>query len=93
MVSGIHLRQKVLQFVKERNGIRLPHLIKELYCSPPASIPTVLKYSTLVETINGIDKKILTQFITDANSFLVRCGLGPKSLIKYTNVVSLDTES
>ena len=59
-VNGITLRQKVIQFIKERDGVRIPYLIKELFCSPPATLPLVLDYATITESISGADQKILT---------------------------------
>ena len=90
-INGTTLRQKLLQFVKERDGVRLPHLVKEVYCSPAADISTVMDYATVMETVNGIDQKVLSQFVTDAKNF--EAALAPQKIIKYSNVISLETES
>ena len=50
----------MLQYVKERDGVRLPHIVKEVQCSPPGSLATMMDYSTVTETVNGFEQKILT---------------------------------
>jgi hypothetical protein len=59
-VNGIHLQQRKLEFLIERDGMRIPHTLKELLCSPPAHISTVMDYVSLTETVNGLEQKILT---------------------------------
>jgi hypothetical protein len=59
-VNGINLQQRKLEFLIERDGMRIPHTLKELLCSPPAHIPTVMDYVSLTETVNGLEQKILT---------------------------------
>ena len=90
-INGITLKQKLLQFVKERDGIRLPHLIKEVFCSPPASLSTVLDYATLLETVNGIDQKILTQFVVDAATF--EGNMAPSKIMRFENTIRMDIQS
>ena len=48
-----------------------------------------MDYATLTETVNGLDQKILTQFIADAANF--EAALVPHMIIRYENVVALDT--
>ena len=59
-VGGITLEFSVLNFMKERDGVRLPHLVKQIECFPPCSIDLLLEHSTLKETINDEDQWILT---------------------------------
>ena len=90
-INGITLRQKVINIIKERDGVRLPLVVKELFCSPPSTIPLVLDYATISESLGDAERKILSQFISDANSF--EGALAAQRIIKYENCVKFDTES
>ena len=43
--------------------------MKEVLCSPPCTFPTIMDYATITETVNGVEQKILTQFVADAANF------------------------
>ncbi len=78
--------------VKEMDGVRLPITVKEVFCSPPSSIPLVLDYATITETLGDKDERqILSQFISDANSF--EGALSAQRIIKYENSMVYDPET
>lgn len=69
-VDGVSLRQTQITLAKEVDGVRVPMRLKEVLCSPPGSLPLVLDYATISETLGeNNERKILSQFISDANSF------------------------
>ena len=91
-INGVTLRQKVINLIKERDGVRLPCLIKELFCSPPCTLPLALDYATITETLGPEnERKLLSQFISDANSF--QGPLSAQRLVKYENSVRFDPAS
>ena len=72
--------------------MRIPHTLKEVICSPPAHISTVMDYVTLTETVNGLEQKILTQFVLDAARF-EPSKLAPNLIVSLENIVATDTTS
>ena len=37
-INGITFRFRFIHFMKERDGIRIPHMVKQIFCSPASSI-------------------------------------------------------
>jgi hypothetical protein len=53
-IDGTTLRFRMVSFVKEKEGIRMPHLLKQIFCSPPAQIQMIQQYANLTESmLNG----------------------------------------
>ena len=49
-----------------------------------------MDYVSLTETVNGIEQKILSQFVTDAARF-EPSNLAPKLIVSFENIVAADT--
>ena len=90
LVNGCRIRQKTLETIKEKDGVRMPHLVKEVTCDPPCDIDTVKDFVKLKEIgSSGEEKALLSQFLKDAKEKNVDV----KKLIKYQNEVTFDSES
>lgn len=53
LVNGVRIRQKSLETIKEKDGVRMPHVVKEVTCDPPCDIETLKNYSLLKESVGG----------------------------------------
>lgn len=82
------MRFRLINFIKEKDGVSMPHFHKQIFCSPPAPVDTVRNNSTVWETIGGYDQKVLTQFLEDANKFEDK--YAPNRIWRFENVISLD---
>jgi len=60
LINGIKFRFRFIHLMKERDGIRIPHIIKQIFCSPGSSIQLLQDNSTLKESINEVDSLVLT---------------------------------
>jgi gamma-glutamyl-gamma-aminobutyrate hydrolase PuuD len=55
-VEGHRIRFRIINYSKERDGIRIPHLHKQIFCSPAAPIELLRNNSKdLWETVGGYD--------------------------------------
>lgn len=59
-INGITFRFRFVHVMKERDGIRIPHIIKQVFCHPGSSIELLQENATLKESINEIDSTVLT---------------------------------
>lgn len=59
-INGITLSHTIIQVIMERDGTHMSHIVKDVMCSPPATLPTIMDYCTVGETVDGIDRKILS---------------------------------
>ena len=90
LVNGSRIRQKTLETIKEKDGVRMPHLVKEITCDPPCDLKTVRDFVKMRElTESGGEKALLSQFLKDAKDK----NIDAKKLIKYQNEVIYDSES
>ena len=51
-VDGKTLRFRSIDLMKEKNGVKMPHQVNQIHCSPPAPIELVKEHSTIKERIN-----------------------------------------
>lgn len=87
-VEGILMKEKEILSVREKDGMTIPHHVKMLICEPAATIKMVLDNSLIKETLNGVDSKILTQFLSDSKRFEAK--YKPEKILKYENTIQID---
>ena len=55
-VDGHIIKFRKVTYVKERDGIRLPHVHKQIFCTPPAPLDLVMNHSThITEVVGGVE--------------------------------------
>jgi len=90
-MNGITFRFRTINFLKEKDGIRIPHKVKQIICSPASSIQLLQDNSTIFESVNGIDNRVLTQFFSDSNKFGAE--YAPNKILRYENEIDVDQNS
>jgi len=48
-----------------------------------------MDYTTVTETVNGFEQKVLTQFVADASRFSP-ASLAPQMILRFENIVGYD---
>ena len=76
---------------KEKDGISMPHIVKQINCSSGCDIDLLQKHAVLYETLHGVDQTVLTQFLMDSKNF--ESNMKPVKLNRYENVISVEPES
>ena len=68
-VGEYTLNFRIINYIKEKDGIRIPHIIKQVFCNPAVSVECLRDNCIFKETINDEERRVLTQFLDDANIF------------------------
>lgn len=90
MIDGKRIAIKTLETTKERDGVKVPHVLREVTCDPPCDLKLVQDYVQLKETIGqNKDLRFLDQFLNDCNAK----NLAPKKIVKYQNEIVHDSKS
>lgn len=89
IVNGVRIKQKQLESIKEKNGVKMPHTVKEVTCDPPCDLDTLKKYSQMKESVGDKEQELLSQFLQDAKEKNIE----PQKIYKYLNEVNYDTET
>jgi hypothetical protein len=66
VIDGKKLTIRTLETTKEKDGVRIPHILREITCEPEMDLETVRKYAKLRENIGGPAQPILARFLEDA---------------------------
>jgi len=51
-IDNHRIKWRTLDYLQERDGVRVPHIVKQIFCNPPAPIELLQKNINLKETIN-----------------------------------------
>lgn len=90
-INGITFRFRTIEFFKERDGIRIPHTIRQIFCNPASPIDLLQENSKFKEIENDVENKVLTQFLCDQKHF------GDKyeasKIWRYENEIDVDSFS
>ncbi len=80
---------KLIDQTKEKDGVVLPHIVRQIDCNPAAPM-NILKENALFEESldEGMSQRLLTQFENDTKN--VQENQKPKSIIKYVNSIMTD---
>ena len=41
MIDGHHMKFRTIDFVRYKDGVELPHMIKQIYSNPPAPVKLI----------------------------------------------------
>lgn len=52
-MNGTRIIYKTLEYTKERDGVKIPHVIREVVCDPPCNLDTIRDYIQFKEQIGG----------------------------------------
>jgi hypothetical protein len=85
-IGRYRILYKMIDQTKEKDGVELPHIVRQIDCNPAAPI-NILKENTLFEEFvdQGLTNKILHQFEEDTKN--VPENEKPHRIIKYVNSV------
>ena len=51
----------MVNYTKEKDGVKMPHIHKQIVADPPAPIELITSHSELVwETVGGYDQRVMT---------------------------------
>ena len=90
VIDGKRITVKTLESTKEKDGVKFPHVLKEVTCDPPCDMKTLQDFVQLRETIgSGHDQGFLQQFLHDAQAK----NMAPERLVKYQNEVLHDSNT
>ena len=57
------MKFRIITYSKERDGVTIPFLLKQIICTPPCNPEMFIEHSgELNETISGDEFKVLTRF-------------------------------
>jgi hypothetical protein len=59
-VDGKRIRYKTLETTKEKDGVKIPHVVKEIVCDPPCDIETLKNYIQFKEQAGTEEQAIFT---------------------------------
>ena len=77
--------------MKERDGVHLPFVQKQIICNPGAPLELVIEHAgTITETVAGQEQRVLTRFLSDSSRF--NKDQKPAKLLKFENIVSLNAD-
>lgn len=76
---------KFIEQTKEKDGLILPHIVRQIDCSPAAPIDLLMENSPYEEELDSGKKRILSQFISDTNN--VPDYQKPRRIIKFVNSI------
>ena len=77
---------KLIDQTKERDGVSLPHNVRQIDCQPAAPMHILFEHSLFKETLaDGMNDRILTQFEKDTKNVEER--QRPHRILKYVNSV------
>ena len=83
---------KLIDHVKERDGLKLPHLIRSVECHPATPLNLVIENSPFDEVLDeGVRNRLLSQFQLDTKN--VDEKQKPHLILKYTNTVVTEDPS
>jgi len=68
-IDGHRLKWRVLDYLQERDGVKVPHVVKQIFCDPPAPIDIIQKNVKIKETLGNQDQDVLSQFLKDCKNF------------------------
>jgi hypothetical protein len=46
--------------VREKDGMRIPHNVRMVVCTPPVDLETFAENTEIKENINGVEDRVLT---------------------------------
>lgn len=53
VVNGKRIKYKTLETTKEKDGVKIPHVIREITCDPPCELDTLKDYVKFKELTGG----------------------------------------
>lgn len=53
MIKGTRIKVRTLETTKEKDGVRIPHILREITCDPPCDLDTVKNYAKIRENLGG----------------------------------------
>jgi len=56
----------VIEIVRERDGVKLPYTIRQIFCEPPAPLDMLRKHISFKENILGKEREVFYQFLEDS---------------------------
>ena len=60
-VDGHHMKFILSTYTKEKDGIKVPYIYKQITCEPPAPADFIRSHTeTIWETIGGCDKRVFS---------------------------------
>jgi hypothetical protein len=66
VVDGKRIRYKTLETTKEKDGVKIPHMLREIECDPPCDLETLQKCISFKENVGGKEQKVFQTFLEDA---------------------------
>lgn len=55
MINGKRITVKTLESTKEKDGVKFPHVLKEVTCDPPCELKTLQDFVDIRESIGSGD--------------------------------------
>eukprot|EP00347_Sterkiella_histriomuscorum_P013873 403363041 len=89
VIDGKRIKYRTLETTKEKDGVKIPHLLREIECDPPCDIDTLQKCITFREDVGGKHQNILQTFLEDVK----KKNLAPQRIVKYQNEVKLNDDT
>lgn len=91
-IGKYRMLYKLIDHVKERDGLKLPHLIRSVECHPATPLNLVIENSPFDEVLDeGVRNRLLSQFQLDTKN--VDEKQKPHLILKYTNTVVTEDPS
>jgi len=75
----VRIKQRSLETIKEKDGVTIPNIVREVTCEPACDIETLQDYVNLKENIGGQESKILSRFLKDAKEK----NLAPQKILRF----------
>jgi len=65
-INGVTIRSRVIEIIRERDGVKLPYIIRQVFCEPAAPLDMLRKHISFKENILGKEREIFYQFLEDS---------------------------
>ena len=53
IIDGKRIKYKTLETTKEKDGVKIPHIVREIECDPPCELETLQKCIQFKEDVGG----------------------------------------
>eukprot|EP00347_Sterkiella_histriomuscorum_P022989 403336380 len=89
VIDGKRIKYRTLETTKEKDGVKIPHTLREIQCDPPCDLETLQKCITFREDVGGQQQNVFKTFLEDAK----KKNLAPQRIVKYQNEVKHNAET
>jgi len=59
-INGVEIRSRIIDVTRERDGVKIPFIIRQIFCHPGAPIDMLRRHITFKEGLFGKEYELLT---------------------------------